>query len=137
MLPWARGKPMAWDITVADTYANSHLAATTLAAAADKVAANKEMKYSALASTHIFFPVAFETSGVMNWLAVDLVSEIGRRISSVTEDTRETMFLFQQLSVALQGGKCGLLSSHFCQLRNVITVAVVHFAYQYFIPSGI
>jgi len=54
-------------------------------------------------STHIFFPVAFETSGVMNRLAVDLVSEIGRRISSVTEDTRKTMFLFQRLSVALEG----------------------------------
>jgi len=39
---------------------------TTLAAAAaaDKATANKEMKYSALANTHIFFPVAFETSGV-------------------------------------------------------------------------
>jgi len=90
----------------ADTYAESHLglAATTPAAgvAADKAAAkNKEIKYSALANTHIFFPVAFETSSVMNRLAVDLVSEIGRRISSVAEDTRETMFLFQRLSVAL------------------------------------
>jgi len=100
---------MAWDVTVADTYAESHLAATTLAAGAaadNKAAANEEIKYSALASTHIFFPVAFETSGVglMNRLAVDLVSKIGRRISSVTEDTRETMFLFQRLSVALQRG---------------------------------
>jgi len=97
---------MAWDVTVADIYAESHLVATTLtaAAAADKAAANKEMKYSALANIHIFFPVAIETSGVMNLLAVDLVSEIGRRISSVTEDTRETMFLFQRLSVALQRG---------------------------------
>jgi len=43
---------MAWDVTVADTYAESHLAATALAAgaAADKAAANKEMKYSALFS---------------------------------------------------------------------------------------
>jgi len=37
----------------------------------------------------------------INQLAVDLVSEIGRRISSVTKDTRETMFLFQRLSAAL------------------------------------
>ena len=78
---------MAWEVTVADTYAESHLSATTLTAgaAADKATANKEMKYSAVANTHIFFPVAIETSGVMNQLAVDLVSEIGRRISSVTE----------------------------------------------------
>ena len=58
LLPWARGKPMAWDVRVAETYAEPHLAATTLtavAAAADKATAN----------THIF-PVAIETSGVMN-----------------------------------------------------------------------
>ena len=57
-----------------------------------------------LTSTHIFFPVAFETSGIINRLAVDLVSEIDRHISTVTEDTRETMFLFQRLSVTLQRG---------------------------------
>lgn len=46
---------------------------------------NKEMKYNALANTHIFFTVAIETSGMMNQLAVDLVSErLARRISSVT-----------------------------------------------------
>ena len=36
LLPWARGKAMAWDVTVPDTYADSHLAdtATTAGAAA-------------------------------------------------------------------------------------------------------
>ena len=24
-IPWTRGKPLAWDITVAETYANSHV----------------------------------------------------------------------------------------------------------------
>ena len=62
------------------------------------------MAYSALENNHIF-PLAFETSGVMNyWLAVDLVSEIGRCISSVAADTRETTFLFQRFSAALQRG---------------------------------
>jgi len=62
------------------------------------------MKYrpSGLANSHIFL-VAIETEGVMNQLqAVDLVSEIGRRISFVTKDTREIdHVLFQRLSVAL------------------------------------
>ena len=64
------------------------------------------MKYSGLANTPIFFTVAIETSGVMNQLVVDLVSEIDRRISSVTEDIKETTFLFQRLfvAVALQRG---------------------------------
>jgi len=96
---------MTWDVTVAD--AESHLAATTLAAgaAADKAAANKEIKYSALASTNIFFPVAFETLGVMNRLAVDLVSENGRRINSVP-----TAFC------SPPEGKCALIPSHLRQL---------------------
>jgi len=50
----------------------------------------------------------------MNQLAVDLVSEIGRRISSVTEDTSDSIFLFKRLYPPK--GKCGLLSSHLYQL---------------------
>ena len=96
LLPWARGKPLAWDITVPDTYAESHLQD----AAADKVAANKSSKYCDLAGTHLFFPVAIETAGTWNQMAV----ELGRRITLVTEDSRETVFLFQRLSIALQRG---------------------------------
>jgi len=33
-----------------------------------------------------------------------LVQELGRRMTAVTEDTRETTYLFQRLSVALQRG---------------------------------
>ena len=37
-------------------------------------------------------------------MAVELVKEIGRRITLVTDDSRETVFLFQRLSIALQRG---------------------------------
>ena len=37
-------------------------------------------------------------------MAVELVQEIGRRITLVTKDSRETVFLFQRLSIALQQG---------------------------------
>ena len=53
---------------------------------------------------HLFFPVAIETAGTWNQMAVELVQEIGRRITLVTEDSRETVFLFQRLSIALQRG---------------------------------
>ena len=55
-------------------------------------------------NTHLFFPVAIETAGTWNQMAVELVQEIGRRITLVTEDRRETVFLFQRLSIALQRG---------------------------------
>jgi len=94
-LTFSKGKPLAWDVTVPDTYADSHLAdtATTAGAAADKSASNKEAKYRQL--------VAIETAGTWNNQAVELVQELGRRMTAVTEDTRETTYLFQWLSVAL------------------------------------
>jgi len=57
-----------------------------------------------LVGIHLFFPVAIETAGTWNQMAVQLVQEIGRRITLVTEDSIETVFLFQRLSIALQRG---------------------------------
>jgi len=46
-----------------------------------------------LLGTHIFCPAAIETA--WNGLAIELVQEIGRRTTTITEDARETVFLFQ------------------------------------------
>ena len=51
-----------------------------------------------------FFPVAVETAGTWNQSAIELIQETGRRITAATEDTRETVFLLQRLSTALQRG---------------------------------
>ena len=106
LLPWAKGKPLAWDVTVPDTYADSHLAdtATTAAAAADKAASNKVAKYRQIANSHIFVPVVIDTAGTWNHQAVELVQELGRRMTAVTGDTRQATYLFQRMSVALQRG---------------------------------
>jgi len=57
-----------------------------------------------LASTHIFYPFAVETGGTWLHMAIELTQEIGRRTTAITEDTRETTFLVQRLSIALQRG---------------------------------
>jgi len=102
LLPWARGKPMAWDVTVPDTYAESHISKCNTAreagAAANRASASKTAKYGALSVSHIFVPVAIDTAGTWGQLAIQLVQEIGKRITTVIEDTTETMFLFQRLS---------------------------------------
>jgi len=106
LLPLARGKPMAWDVTVPDTYAESHIGntATKPGAAAQKTAQKKIDKYSKLASTRISYPFAIETAGTWHEIAIELTQEIGRCITTITEDNRETTFLFQRLSLALQRG---------------------------------
>jgi len=97
---------MAWDVTVPDTYAESHIHQTAREAcsAANKAAANHIVKYGALSASHIFLPVAVEIAGTCNQCAIELIQEIGRSITAVMEDTRETVFLFQRLSIALQRG---------------------------------
>jgi len=95
---------MAWDITVPDTYAESHIGntATKAGAAANQAAANKIAKYDEVAGTHIFYPVAVETGGNWNHWAVEVAQEIGRRATLLAGEPRESTFLFQQLSIALQ-----------------------------------
>ena len=34
LIPWVRGKPLAWDVTVTDTYAASHIVETAECAGA-------------------------------------------------------------------------------------------------------
>ena len=106
LIPWTRDKPVAWDVTIPDTYANSYIAdtATTASAAANGAADNKTAKYRELARTHQFAPIAIETRGAWNEKAVKFISEVERRITEVTNEQQETMFLFQRISVALQRG---------------------------------
>lgn len=115
ILPWARGKPMAWDVTVPDTFADSHVtnSAREAGAAAEHAATNKTNKYSCLTSTHIFYPVVIETAGTWHQQAIELVKEIGRRVTSVTGDERETCYLFQQMSIALLRGNAVSFNSTF------------------------
>jgi len=93
-------------MTVPDTYAESHIGNTAAkpGGAANKTRQNKIDKYAKLASTHIFYPFAVETAGTWHHMAIKLIQEIGRRITAITEDTRETTFLFQRLSIAFQRG---------------------------------
>jgi len=73
-------------------------------AAASLAATNKTNKYSQLSTTHIFTPVAIKTAGTWHHQAIELVQELGMRATIITGDSRETTYLFQHLSVALQKG---------------------------------
>jgi hypothetical protein len=91
-------------VTVADTTAASYLASTSVSAgsAAELAASRKEVKYAGLAQRYDFVPVAVESHGSFSTAAMCFLKDLGRRITAVTADARETSFLFQRLSVALQ-----------------------------------
>ena len=63
------------------------------------------------AGKHMFYPIAIVLVYVLphchrniRHMAIELVQEIDRGTTVITQDTRETVFLFQCLSVALQWG---------------------------------
>ena len=104
LIPWSSGKCAVWDVTVIDTFANSYLHASSVTAggAADIAAARKLDKYRDLASGYEVVPVAIETMGPTNPSGADFINGIGGQIARQTRDQRETSFLWQRLSVALQ-----------------------------------
>lgn len=115
LVPWTRGRPLAWDVTVPDTFATSHINTTSLSAgaAAEDAAKKKIAKYSGITNTHHFVPVAVETGGAWCTASAELVADLGRRITSITNDPRETSFLFQRLTIALQRGNAVAFSHSF------------------------
>ena len=80
LILWTRGKPLAWDVTVSDTYAASHLQLTSMTpyAAAKKAAVNKTLKYVALATMHSFILIAIETSGAWFPPSAEFIEDLER-----------------------------------------------------------
>jgi len=94
---------MAWIVTVAITLADSYLPASsaTAAAAAEAAASRKGVKYCDLPASFSFQPIALETLGPISESAVDFLRELGRRISSKFQEERQSVYLFQRLSVTV------------------------------------
>ena len=65
LIPWQNGKCVAWDVTVADTFATSYIqqTATSAGAAAERAALNKRTKYDHFKNNYIFIPHACEVIG--------------------------------------------------------------------------
>ena len=114
LIPWSRGRCVTWDVTSPDTLAPSPLpsSATQAGSAAARAEAAKTLKYSALAITHVFVPLAFETLGAWGVEAAAFVAELGRRMMAATGDPRETLCLRQRLSVAIQRGNAIACRGH-------------------------
>ena len=115
LIPWRAGKPLAWDVTVAATHADSYIRASSSAAgaAAEMAATRKMNKYSDLPTSVIFQPLAFETLGPINESAIDCMIDLGHRLSANSGEAKETFFLFQRLSIIIQRFNAILLHDTF------------------------
>jgi len=80
----------------------AQILATGVGMVAELAAERKLIKYSNLTTNLIFQPIAVENLGAFSSSSSDFISALGHKISSVSAEERETSFLFQHLSVALQ-----------------------------------
>jgi hypothetical protein len=104
--PWSKGKCLVWDATCADTLCKSYISLTSLSSGAAAAKAEKKKKdlYAELPKQYLFCPFAVETLGSFGEEALQLVRELGGRLRATTGDSRETSWLFQRISVAIQRG---------------------------------
>ena len=106
IFPFSEGKCLCWDATCVDTYAATHVngSAVSPGSAAREAEDEKRRKYAALGARYRFEPIAMETAGTYGSTTGALLTEIGRRITNVTDDPRETLWLEQRISLAVQRG---------------------------------
>ena len=104
IIPWSSGKPLVWDATCPDTFACSYLGLSAQSAGevASRAEALKLEKYSNLASSHFFAPIAIESSGVFASKTMSFIKDLGKRIARQSGDPKSTAFLLQRLSVVVQ-----------------------------------
>ena len=86
-------------------------------AAAAQAGILKYQKYAELAPTHIFVPAVIETFRPRNMKGLDFIKELGRKTTLVTGDPRETTFLLQRLSIAVQCGNAVSCAGTFLPLE--------------------
>ena len=108
-------------MTVPDTFAASHIQfiSSSAYAAADKAAVNKTAKYVELTSTHHFVSIAVETSGAWCPQSTEFIEELGRRISTITNEPLETTYLFERLPITLQRGNAVAFRNTFPRLNFI------------------
>ena len=112
LVPWERGKFLAWDVTVADTLAPSYQGVTSLraGAAAAKLEGHKKSKYRDLLPQYIFIPVGLETLGPMGPSAKSFFSSLSLRMTEAKRDPRDFDHLLQRVSLIIMRSNtmCGI-----------------------------
>ena len=112
VLPFENGLPMAWDATIIDTGALSHLHATAVQAGSGAAAVEAHMvcKYSCLASRVAFREAEFESLNAFGPLVRRLLDDIAQKIKSRTSDTRARTRLYRRIAAAIQTGNYGCIT---------------------------
>jgi hypothetical protein len=109
LVPWIKGQPLVWDVTVVDTLADSYVLKPFEVSgfATEMACKRKHSKYtrsSIISSNYIFKGLAFETLGPWCKETIDFINVIGNRLIAESGDSHSKNFLFERISLAIQRG---------------------------------
>ena len=112
VLPFARGREMAWDATICHTCAPSHIPASAAnsGAAAAMAEAGKERKYASIRDRVDFRPVGLETLGSFGPGARSLFEDISARIRERTGQASARVRLLRQIGAAIHIGNAACVA---------------------------
>jgi hypothetical protein len=110
LVPWIKGQPLVWDVTIVDTLADSYVLKTSEVSgfATEMGCKRKHSKYSSIiSSNYIFKGLAFETLGP--WYK----EAIGNRLIAESGDSKTKKILFERISFAIQHGNAASIRDTF------------------------
>jgi hypothetical protein len=116
LVPWIKGQPLVWDVTVVDTLADSYVlkSSEVSGSAAEMACKRKHSKYSSIiSSNYVFKGLAFETLGPWCKEAIDFINVIGNRLIAESGDSQSKKFLFERISFAIQRGNAASIRGTF------------------------
>jgi hypothetical protein len=116
LVPWNKGQPLVWDVTVVDTLADSYVLKTSEVSgfAAEMACKCKHNQYrSIISSNYIFKGLAFETLGPWCKETIDFINVIGDRLIAESGDSKSKKFLFERISLAIQRGNAASIRGTF------------------------
>ena len=103
IIPWAKGRTLVWDVTCWDSFApsNIRMSSSRAGSLADHTAERKRSLYEELSITHIFQPIAFESTGVFGQDALDFFYDLAQRSRCITHNPLPYLKLCQKISVCM------------------------------------
>jgi hypothetical protein len=88
LVPWIKGQPLVWDVTIVDTLADSYVLKTSQVSAAEMTCKRKHN--SIISSNYIFKGLAFETLGTWCKEAIDFINVIDSLRNQTIENQRNS-----------------------------------------------
>ena len=116
VFPYSHGKCLTWDATCVDTFASTSVVDCAVApgSAASTAEERKREHYRNITDRYHFEPVAVETTGVLGPSTTAFLKRLGKQVSAVTGDKRETSWLMERLSLAVVRGNAASILATRC-----------------------